>query len=817
MTAALRLAGCLAAGALLVEPRRDLDVAIPPGSPVDWSKAFPAITPEAGPLFATTPGRGGDVNEGRTTSKPASAGMDVQVSSSFGLVRILTWDLAAHLSWVQMQPSSRGPRTGHAGNHPELPLPGDALYWMTVAPLLRLMLHPEAVSRAETLVHLTEIGEPTLAILGAAASEEALRDPVLWLHTYIEPSVDAQPKAKKGEDPRETMLLRFVFEELATKYPHDPVSGFGERLFLFSEDLERLVASYVDDECAFVRRNAVAALARYETLSAVNTLLDAAADTGDPVVLVRALNGISRFRGRMDTRSLEKRLADTADPMTRVALIAALGKMNAESATPKLLKLGEEALPEDTDLLMAILSALARMHHRAHRGEVAAFVERVDREATNKPKEFRPPGKRSTLRADSPDPPEMRGEILAQLALIVRVRLDAGDKVLARRLLALRETAPVAGDPRLAFTARGSNDSLRFVHPPVRFLYLRALREVGEEGVKALREIVLDKRTESSLRGFALVQLPWEDQVAAAASILADPGEPTGMRIQALEVSAAGPHPAIEAQCRALLAKCAAMEPGGGDPEERYLYLTAIRALSKRKLLTTEDVVPLLVHPKDPRHSFDRLPEEVRRRVEGLVALAAQGGQKTELRERIDELLAMLLRQTINPAITEPTRAKHRKHVLGLISGAKAHQTDLGYQRLIVDAVVEYLLGYALPRVNRNQGEFLPRVMLEEEILLSLGRTREPQASELLISFLNNKRNRYRAVACLALGVAGHKSAERTLAAFLLDDDGFTRYCAYESLRHLSGRDVFADWMYGKSAERFEAAEAYWRWLVEKR
>ena len=96
-------------------------------------------------------------------------------ASSFALVRILTWDLAAHIQWLQNLPEELGPTTGGTGLEPAPPRPGDALYWMTVAPIFRLLLHPQAVSRAETLAHLVELGEPTLSVLSAAAGEKCQR------------------------------------------------------------------------------------------------------------------------------------------------------------------------------------------------------------------------------------------------------------------------------------------------------------------------------------------------------------------------------------------------------------------------------------------------------------------------------------------------------------------------------------------------------------------------------------------------------------------------------------------------------------------
>jgi hypothetical protein len=149
-----------------------------------------------------------------------------------------------------------------------------------------------------------------------------------------------------------------------------------------------------------------------------------------------------------------------------------------------------------------------------------------------------------------------------------------------------------------------------------------------------------------------------------------------------------------------------------------------------------------------------------------------------------------------------------------LVSDAKARKANTEYLRLVAVAVTERMLGYPLERENRAQGEFLPRVMLEEEILLALGRCGEPMAIELLLSAVANPKNRHRAAACLALGMVGRKSAAPTLARFLLDGDPWVRFTASLSLAHLTGESPSVDWMYGNPATRLAAAEA-WMQRVE--
>ena len=86
-------------------PARDLDVGVPSGSPLAWSDALPAFSPQPWgqlPRSESTRVKGADQ---RSSARPARRELEVGLSSSFSLVRILTWDLTAHMTWI-------GPRRG---------------------------------------------------------------------------------------------------------------------------------------------------------------------------------------------------------------------------------------------------------------------------------------------------------------------------------------------------------------------------------------------------------------------------------------------------------------------------------------------------------------------------------------------------------------------------------------------------------------------------------------------------------------------------------------------------------------------------------
>jgi hypothetical protein len=141
-----------------------------------------------------------------------------------------------------------------------------------------------------------------------------------------------------------------------------------------------------------------------------------------------------------------------------------------------------------------------------------------------------------------------------------------------------------------------------------------------------------------------------------------------------------------------------------------------------QKLIGVRELMPLLKHVKSERSAHDRVPEELYGLATALVKKAALGAQRVAIDEAIDGLLDAAIGSQVNPDVNDRTRTREKKEIGVLISDAKARKASSEYLRLVAVAVTERLLGYPLERENRAQGEFLPRVLLEEEILLALGR-----------------------------------------------------------------------------------------------
>ena len=422
-----------------------------------------------------------------------------------------------------------------------------------------------------------------------------------------------------------------------------------------------------------------------------------------------------------------------------------------------------------------------------------------------------------TREPDVPDHADLRPRTLATLGLILRVRVNPLDGELANDLLGLLH---LHRPDRQVWLRPGqyANHPFFNIPPSLRFLYIDTLRMIGERGWQELRALAQDQAIEPSLRGFAISRLPWRERKELAMGLLlaegAAAGEPFELRLQAFEILSDSNAPERFEASRALLVECAAMEHGGGVPARRYLYRRAVQELSEARQLETDEIIALLVHPKSTRYSRRELPQLVRARIVNMVDAAAQ--QRLSRNERNDlaeELVDYVILERVNPSINDEARSNAEHRVAGHLANLRRNRNDAGFRQGVIDTLSDYLIGFSLPTVNYAVGEFDAPVPLEEEILLALGRTREPAAIESLLGFLRDApRSRYRAVAALALGVAGEPSVARELTPLLTDEQPFARYCAWRALEHLTGHredELFADWLYGDLVD-IEAAAAAW-------
>ncbi|MHC4077717.1 MAG: HEAT repeat domain-containing protein, partial [Planctomycetota bacterium] len=525
---------CLAGSSI----RRDLDVGVPPGSPITWGQHFPALTPRDKPLIPL-PAAKGAARKGRAQRQPhtivsqRTTEAKVRMSSSFSVLRILTWDIGGHLRWVSQPLPEERATTGTSKLEPQLPAPDQALYWACISPLLRLMLHPRQVSRSEVIAHLVEIGEPVAAVLENAVSEPSLQAACDKIRLMIRPGRRG-PSPFAGKTPRETMLKRFVAEELIREFPYDPEGGFGRRLFLFGEEIVPFLIEYAGHKDSFLRRNAISALGRHRTTASLRALNEVATRTKDPVALMRSLAALGAHRSLAGTESLLRRLAKHADAVEDVAIVVALGRCYRRDAVPTLRKLAADRRLPDRQL--AALTALVRIRVEPERDAVYRLAKRLSRLANKSPGLFAGAVEGGAVQPDVPDLPGMRGRVVEQMALLLRVRLNPKDEAAAKRLLALagKKARPrVPGKGRRPAPRRGPfpNAYLGEIMPAVQMLYLETLRELGRKGLAKLELIAATQTVEPMLRGHALLYLPPDTREKIALRILDERAETTEMQI----------------------------------------------------------------------------------------------------------------------------------------------------------------------------------------------------------------------------------------------------------------------------------------------
>jgi hypothetical protein len=732
-------AAVLLAGLVLAAPGTppvDLDVALPPGSPLDWGRSFPGYTPRRKPLLGVTGAGEKEADSAERTRGVLSSGraaeLEVRFANSFGMLRILTWDLSSHLGWITAP--APGPQTGPRVA-PRLPDSNEPLYWVALAPLLRLHLHPEVQSHAEALAHLVEIGTPVHAVLRAAAGERALEDEVATLRALV-PAGGGLAVPGEAGTPRERMLARFVLEELLNDTPYDPTGEFGKRLFLFAEDALPWLVQYAEHPSVELARAAVSALGRYARPAAAQVLAQVGARARDPVTAVRALAALGPVRAKVEVTPLIRRLERTDEPVLRAALIGALGRLGARAAVPVLLDLGDRALARtDSDLLITVLTALARIWpaNDQHEG-IAALAERVRVQSRRDRKRWESGASVFAEAPDRPDLPSTRAQILEQLAAVVMTQVAPAAEETVERLLELAVSGPA--DMRLVGNGPVQSDPHASLFPPVRLLYLDALGRIGDPGLVRLERVARGTALDPAERGRAIANLPFGQRGELARALFADVAETPAMRVDALELLLAEHHGGGATLCRQVLESLATQEPGAPDVARRYMAVRALRELGDGGALSAELVLPLMPHVRRSPAALALDRAKARTRLLELVKASERRG----MARRLDDEITALLDQIVSAGLrVEPERDERKLLENGLekeLGEVPAHGDDPEWREQFVERWMRLLCG---PPINATDPGnvlvaslggamvFQPSIPLEEEIVLALGRARRPR------------------------------------------------------------------------------------------
>ena len=375
----MKIFSCLVLISLLFSPPKDIDVLVPPGTPLEWDKDLQQPVPTGGrsrvPTTGSTtdakPKKGGIFRKGRSGGRAAAAAVDggtvaAGTPLNFGITNlyqyfgVTTRDIMNH---IDVKPpkylplASNDVATGGGSGvkwlyPPDMPI---ELVWIGVAGCMRAILHPELVSVPETTAYLCEVGEPTLVF--ALKKDKELKGPVgVRIEKLVTPLTKKAPPVLPGRSPLERMINRLAVFELTSGYPHALDPTYARHTLALGENAYQAVLKATGANHQFLSRNAAAVLANFKNADAPKILLKLL-NSPDPVIKYRALTGLGRKRYKPAVPTLIKGLLSN-DDVWQASCAYTLGAIGDKKALKPLMKVGTIA---SQDLLWSILPAVARL------------------------------------------------------------------------------------------------------------------------------------------------------------------------------------------------------------------------------------------------------------------------------------------------------------------------------------------------------------------------------------------------------------------------------------------------------------------------
>ena len=348
---------------LMLSARRDLDVGVPAGSPLDFVR-IPVSTESMIRRDVATPSRKGG-GPGVTQAKVEHVPLTLP-----SLSRPLTLDFANHLRWRPSKApgtptgAMRGKLAGYPPAYPQ------SLYHHCISHFLMLKLHPDKVSPREVLSYLIEIGEPAAhaatAIRGESKALQAMAKYV-WSAAGLLPVSPPRGPFKSDVD-------KGVAAELVVAFPYGPDFG-GDFLKLPPASAVATLSELArSTRHRFMARNALFSLRLYDHPSALPVLRDLL-KSRDKVVRNRALAALIRWRDPDVVPWLILQLSATDLPFRSYALHA-LGKIGDRRAVEPILRRLKRS-GQDWEFVWGALAALARIRDRSP--EVLETLDKVEK------------------------------------------------------------------------------------------------------------------------------------------------------------------------------------------------------------------------------------------------------------------------------------------------------------------------------------------------------------------------------------------------------------------------------------------------------
>jgi len=757
----------------------DLDVAIPPGTPMEWRFELPFHIPEGhrGPIYTHSPsGRETPKKEekpvpkGRTVvvkpidqPKPPPAVSRFGSFNPMGAARILTMDILGHMPWTQWKRTDSAPTEE---GYP--PSTRSDLYWLTLTALLRPMLHPAKVSRAETAHYLILIGPAVHDALKNGQNLGAVDEVVKYAEASIprlpvEPPVPG-PLVGKITDPEVKMLVRWASRELVSDHPYAYNPSYARRTLSLGAEALPVLMACSNSEHPLLCENATGLLASFDTYDEeVLQQLRKIFRGKDPVARNRALEGLIHW-GDSQTQDLLIKAVKGGDRYLSAYAVQALGRLSSAKARSLIQEILTKNPGDRGDTWMTAVVALSRIADAD--GKTRKLLKKVAMVWQTQPGYLEMgPG----AGADIPDRPGDRADLLVEAAMIALARLgdEAGQRDLLRRLPGLGKDAGGEREKQ----GRGLNPPgapqpapgrQAFVDPVLgnlqafnQLLAIEALAHMGEDGRKHLKDVA-NRSTDFILRGYALDHLMRLGQDGEFVLKLAkDTLLPSVLRVQAMEGLA-----------RVEQSRDSALEVAGSMVSD---YLGKGGA-GQMKV--------------DPLRQVDLAESQNVPSYECLAALKLLGRYRPP---DVDTLVKVLERAKARGDY-EHMEAERAKNLDPVPGGRPAGPGMV------------------------NQATLRAFPPLFETAVVELGRLADRSSAGELIKILKDTSGPGRVEAVLALGNIQSQAACDALLGALEDSEPWVRYAAYRSLKKLSGESHFADWLFGEAGERRKAVSAWKEW-----
>ncbi len=486
----MRLSALLAL--LLAFGPPDIDVGLPPGTPLEWSRDLHQPTPSSGrrdvpsvskSVPAPDPKAPPKTPGGTVVARPPEP-YSYGVTNLYAYFGVTTVDIMSHIK-LEFPTGGLG-RKGEASGGTSIPwvyppYMTTETAWIGAAGCLRAILHPEVVSVPEIVAHLCEVGEPSLP--GATS----LMGPVgVRVKKLVTPVPDDKiPPFKAGATPFETMVNRLMVIELTGGYPASIDPTYARRTLALGDDALKAVTEATRSEHRFLARNAVSVLGQFRQPETLDTLRKLASSP-DAVVRYRAISALARRKDRGAVTLLSGKLGDS-DEVLRAACAFALGQIGDPKAAAALQ--GAARGSSDRDFLWSLLPAAARVATPKD----AEFFRQMEAKVPGLPPLVRTEEAAKDMMNDrpmappKPEPADTKLEILKEMCLLGRAAAGEEEGV-------------------KAFTERFASRSLDAFQKPNWYLACDVAAKVGRPAAPGLRA-VFSGRYEAAIQQHALLRL----------------------------------------------------------------------------------------------------------------------------------------------------------------------------------------------------------------------------------------------------------------------------------------------------------------------